>query len=46
MVKVYADLIILKRKTFDKVPARLQDAVRLELAERGYDTNGDPIVSE
>ena len=43
MVDVYATLIINKRRTFDSVPAKLQDDVKARLKELGYDTDGNPI---
>ena len=43
MVKVYANLIIAKRRTIDTVPENLHEAVIEELLSRGYDENGDPI---
>lgn len=46
MVEIYVKLIINKRRTFDKVPAKFREAVKERLLELGYDTNGDPITSE
>lgn len=43
MVKVYANLIIAKRRTIATVPENLREAVIEELESRGYDENGDPI---
>ena len=43
MVALYCVLIINGRRTFDQVPAKLQDAVREMLAEMGLDENGNPI---
>ncbi len=43
MVKVYANLIIAKRRTIDTVPEHLREAVIEELLSKGYDENGDPI---
>jgi len=43
MVKVYANLIIAKRRTIDTVPENLREAVIEELNLRGYDENGDPL---
>ncbi len=43
MVKIYANLIIHKRRTIDTVPENLREAVIEELLSRGYDENGDPI---
>lgn len=44
MVKMYATLIINKRRTFAQVPDAFKEAVASHLKELGYDTNGDPIV--
>ena len=44
MVKVYATLIINKRRSFAQVPDNFKEAVALHLKECGYDTNGDPIA--
>lgn len=46
MVYIYATLIINKRRTFKSVPKKLQAAVKEELANRGYDTNGEPLEEE
>ena len=43
MVVVYATLIIYGRRTFEKVPKNLQEAVQLELASMGLGTNGKPL---
>ena len=40
MIEMYCKLIINGRRTFDKVPAELQESVEQRLAELGYDTNG------
>ena len=45
MVALYCVLIINGRRTFDQVPAKLQDAVREMLAEMGLDENGNPAGS-
>lgn len=44
MVELYCQLIIAKRRTFDKVPDNFKDEVKGKLKELGYDTNGDPIA--
>jgi len=46
MVDLYAQLIIAKKRPFEKVPDRFKDAVEARLYELGYDTNGDPIHEE
>lgn len=46
MVNLYCTLIINKRRTFDQVPKKLQDEVKIALNELGYDTNGDKIAME
>lgn len=46
MVDAYVILIMNKRRTLDKVPAHLRDAVAADLAALNIDGNGDPIVSE
>jgi hypothetical protein len=46
MVELYVKLIVNKRRTFDKVPAKFQEAVKERLLELGYDTDGNPIVTE
>lgn len=46
MVEIYTKLIINKRRTFDKVPAKFQADVEARLLELGYDTNGNPIATE
>ena len=43
MVDLYAALIIAGKRTFARVPARYQDAVRETLLALGLDENGDPI---
>lgn len=46
MVKVYANLIIAKRRTIDSVPKNLQKDVVDMLYSMGYDEHGDPITEE
>lgn len=43
MVDVFADLIILKVKTFEQVPDTIKEDVKEELSRRGYDTDGEPL---
>lgn len=43
MVDLYVALIIAGKRTFARVPARYQDAVRETLLALGLDENGDPI---
>ena len=43
MVDLYAQLIILKKRPFEKVPGKFKADVEARLLELGYDTNGDPI---
>lgn len=43
MVDLYVALIIAGKRTFARVPARYQDAVRETLIALGLDENGDPI---
>ena len=45
MVALYVALIINGRRTFDAVPAKLQDAVRADLLALGLDENGQVIES-
>lgn len=47
MVDVYVTLIIKKipDHTFKEVPIEHRTKVREKLKEKGYDTNGDPILS-
>ena len=42
-VDLYVALIIAGKRTFARVPARYQDAVRETLLALGLDENGDPI---
>lgn len=46
MVVVYATLIVKGAKTFDQVPAKLQDQVKAHLLTLGLDENGNPILEE
>lgn len=41
MVNLYAALIIQHRRTIDKIPEKLQEAVKERLAELGYDSTGE-----
>ena len=43
MVDLYVQLIILKKRPFEKVPDKFKADVEARLLELGYDTNGDPI---
>lgn len=43
MVDVYCTLIIVGKRTFASVPAKLKDAVRENLAAMGLNENGDPM---
>ena len=43
MAEVYAALIINGRRKFEKVPEKLQDAVKEILNEQGYDTDGNKL---
>lgn len=43
MVDLYVALIIAGKRTFARVPARYQNAVRETLLALGLDENGDPI---
>ena len=43
MVDVYCTLIIVGRRSFASVPAKLKDAVRENLAAMGLDENGQPM---
>lgn len=45
MVDLYVTLIIAKRRKFLSVPEKLQEEVKQELYNRGYDTNGDLIIN-
>lgn len=44
MVKLYTQLIIEHRRSFDEIPKRHQEAVKKRLAEKGYTTEGEPIA--
>lgn len=43
MVRLYATLIIAKRRTIESVPEKFREAVIEELRNEGYDENGDHI---
>ena len=43
MVRLYATLIIAKRRTIESIPEKFREAVIEELHNEGYDENGDPI---
>ena len=43
MVRLYATLIIAKRRTIESVPEKFREAVIEELSNDGYDENGDLI---
>lgn len=43
MVDLYVALIVAQRRTFSQVPARYQDAVRVDLTALGLDENGNPL---
>ena len=43
MVRLYATLIIAKRRTIESVHEKFREAVIEELHNEGYDENGDPI---
>ena len=43
MVRLYATLIIAKRRTIESIPEKFREAVIEELNNEGYDENGDPI---
>ena len=43
MVRLYATLIIAKRRTIENVPEKFREAVIEELRNEGYDEKGDPI---
>lgn len=43
MVKIYANLIIKKRKTIEDVPHNLRQEVVNKLYSMGYDEHGDPL---
>lgn len=43
MVSLYVALIIAGRRTFDKVPAKLQSAVKEDLLALGLDENGSVL---
>lgn len=43
MVRLYATLIIAKRRIIESVPEKFREAVIEELRNEGYDEKGDPI---
>lgn len=43
MVDLYVVLIINGRRTIDKVPAKLREAVKETLSSAGLDENGEPL---
>lgn len=43
MIDLYTQLIIMKRRPFDRVPERYKKNVENRLKELGYDTNGDQL---
>ena len=43
MVRLYATLIIAKRRTIERVTEKFREAVIEELRNEGYDEKGDPI---
>lgn len=43
MVALYVALIINGRRSFDQVPAKFKDAVRVDLEALGLDENGNPV---
>lgn len=45
IVTVYVTLIIAGRRTFEQVPASLQDAVESDLLAQGLGTDGKPLGS-
>ncbi|WP_276517853.1 CD1375 family protein [Brevibacillus reuszeri] len=44
MVTVCVSLIVNNRRTFDQIPANLQDAVKADLAAMGLGTDGKPLA--
>lgn len=40
---VYVSLILAGRRAFAQVPATIQPAVEAELADMGFDTDGQPL---
>lgn len=46
MTELYCKLIIGKMREFNKVRNEFKPQVEARLLELGYDTNGDPIVTE
>ena len=45
MVDMYVALIMAGRRTFDRVPAKFQDAAKADLLALGLDENGNPIAA-
>lgn len=45
IVTVYVTLIIAGRRTFEQVPANLQDAVEADLLAQGLGKDGKPLGS-
>ena len=43
MIRLYATLIIAKRRTIERVPEKFREAVIEELRNESYDEKGDPI---
>lgn len=43
MIDIYVALIVAKRRTIDRVPARFREHVLADLEALGLDGNGDPI---
>lgn len=43
MVALYVALIINGRRTFDDVPKKFKEAVKMDLAALGLDENGNPV---
>ena len=44
MAMVCVSLIIHGRRTFDQIPANLQDAVKADLESMGLGTDGKPLA--
>ena len=45
MVLLYTQLIIIKERPFSKVPDKFKADVETLLKERGYDTDGNRIIT-
>ena len=45
MVLLLARLVVLKVKSFSKVPIELKEQVESLLKEQGYDTDGNRIIT-